>query len=82
MVSNLEGVSNYYVAHHKGKRSNGPRNKVDMSTIECYQCHKKGSIYPENPRNKKRGRGQANFAEEKDSKKVKPEEPDIRDLHY
>lgn len=55
-----------------------------MSKIECYQCHKKGhykSDYLENPRNKKRGRDQDNFVEG-DSKKVKPEETNIRDLHY
>ena len=56
-----------------------------MSNIECYQYHKKGhykSDCPENPKNKKRGRDQANLAIEGDPKKVKPEEPDIRDLHY
>lgn len=42
MVTNLEGVSNAYVAHDKGKRLKGLRKKVDMSKIECYQCHKKG----------------------------------------
>ena len=85
MVVNIEEVSNAYVAHHKGKRSKGPWKKVDMSKIECYQCHKKGhykSDYPKNPRNKKRRRDQANFAEEGDLKKVKPKESNIRDLHY
>jgi len=84
MVVNPKGVSNAYVVHHKGKRSKGPRKKVNMSKIECYQCHKKDhykSDCPENPKNKKRGRDQANLVVG-DSKKVKPEEPDIRDLHY
>ena len=70
MVVNPEGISNSYVAHHKGKRLKGPRKKVDMSKIECYQFHKKGhykSDYPENPRNKKRGRDQAKFAEDSKS---------------
>lgn len=83
MVTILEGVSN--VSHHKGKRLKGPRKKVDMSKIECYQCHKKGhykSDCHENPKNKKRGRDYANFVEEGDSNKVKFEEPDIRDLYY
>jgi len=56
-----------------------------MSKVECYQCHKKGryrSDCPNNPRNKKRERGQANVVEEEDLKKAKLEEPNIRDLHY
>jgi len=56
-----------------------------MSKIECYQCHKKGrykSDCLENPRNKKIRRDQANFFEEGDSKKVKPKEFDIMELHY
>ena len=36
----------------------------------------------ENPKNRKRERDQANFVEEEDLKKAKPEESDIRDLHY
>lgn len=59
MVSNPKGVSNAYVAHHKGNRSKGPMKKVDMSKIEYYQSHKKGHYncdYPENPKNKKRER--------------------------
>ena len=71
MAANSEEVSNANVSHHKGKISKGPRKKFYMSEIECYQCHKKGhykSDCPENPRNKKRGRDQANFAEEGDSK--------------
>lgn len=85
MVVDPEGVSNAYVSHHKGERSKGPRKKFDMSKIEWYQCHKKGhykSDCLENPRNKKRGRDQANFLEEGGSKKVKLEESDIRDIHY
>lgn len=56
-----------------------------MSKIECYQCHKKGhykSDCLENPRNKNKGRDQANFVEKGDSKKFNLEEFDIRDLHY
>ena len=84
LVANPEEVSNAYTAEYKGKKSKGPRKKVDMSKVECYQCHKKGhyrSDRPDNPRNKKRGRDQANVAKE-DPKKVKPKESDIRDLHY
>ena len=33
LFSNLEGVSNDYVAHDKGKRSKGPKKKVDVSKI-------------------------------------------------
>lgn len=54
-----------------------------MSNIECYQCHKKfhyKSDCPNTPNNKKRDRDHANFSEEGDSKKAKPEESDIRDL--
>jgi len=78
-------VSNAYIAQHKGKKSKGPRKKVDMSKVECCQCHKKGhykSDCPDNPRNKKRERDQANVAEEEDLKKAKLEESDIRVLHY
>jgi len=85
MVANLKGVSNAYVVHHKEKRLKGPRKKVDMSKIECYQCHKKDhhkSDCPENPKNKKRGRDQANLVVEGDSNKVKPKESNIRDIHY
>ena len=85
MDANPEEVSNAYVVHHKGKRLKGPRKKVDMSKIECYQFHKKGHYKSDclkNPRTKKRGRDQANFVEEGDSKKFKLEESDFRDLHY
>jgi len=40
----------------------GPRKKVDLSKIECYNCHKMGhykSHCSENPRNKKREREHA-----------------------
>ena len=85
MVANPEEVSNYYVSHHKGKRSKGPRKKFEVPKIECYQCHKNDhykSDCPENPKNKKGGRDQANLAIEGDLKKVKSKELDIRDLHY
>ena len=85
LVANLEEVSNAYTAQYKGKKSKGLTKKVGMSEVECYQCHKKGhyrSNYPDNPRNKKRERDHANIAEEKEPKKVKPKEFDIRDLHY
>lgn len=65
-----EKVSNAYSAHHKKgnfKKTKGPRRKVDMSKIECYQCHKMGhykSDYPDNPKNKKKNRDQANVVEE------------------
>lgn len=44
--NNKEGiVSNAYSASHKkghSKKSKGEINMVDMSKIECYQCHKMG----------------------------------------
>lgn len=67
MVSNPKEVSNYFFSHHKEKRSKGRRKKVDMSQIECYQCHKKGhhkSDCLEDPKNKKRGRDQATLKKE------------------
>ena len=93
LVSNKENeeekISNAISAHHKNtgtfKKSKGPGKKVDLSKIECYNCHKMGhyrSDCPKNPRNKKRERDHANIVEEEDPKKVKPEESDIRDLHY
>ena len=87
MVANNEEVSKSYVAHHKGNfKKKGPRKKVDMSKIECYRCHKMGhyrSECPNNPRNRKRERYHANMVEEESSpKRAKPEENDIRDLHY
>jgi len=85
LVANPKGLSNAYVAQHRGNVKRGPKRKVDMSKVECYQCHKKGyyrSERPDNPRNKKRERDQANVAKEEDLKKAKPEEFDIRDLHY
>ena len=90
LVSNNEEekVSNAYSASHKkrhSKKSRGPRRNVDMSKIECYQCYKMGhyrSDCPDNPKNKKRSRDQANVVEEGSPKKTKPEELDIRDLRY
>jgi len=35
LVTNPEGVSNSYIAQNKGKKSKGPRNKVDISKVEC-----------------------------------------------
>ena len=66
LATNSEGVSNAYIAQHKGKKSKGPIKKVDMSKVECYQCHKKchyGSECPDNLRNKKIERDQANIVE-------------------
>jgi len=83
-----EKVSNAYSAYDKKrnfKKSKGPRRKVDMSKIECYQCHRMGhskSDCLDNPKNKKRNRDQANVAEEGSPKKNKAKELDIRDLHY
>ena len=74
-------MSNAYASQHRGKFKKGPKRKVDMSKVECYQCHKKGhyrSDCPDNPRNKKRERDQVNIVEEGDPKKVKPKESDIR----
>ena len=85
LVDNPEGVSNAYTAHHKRnfKKSKGPKRKVDMSKVECYQCHKKGHYRGDcldNPRNKKREKDQANIAEEEDLGKAKPKESDIRNF--
>ena len=86
LVANNEEVSNAYIDQHKGNfKKKGPRKKVDMSKIECYQCHKMRHYKSDclnNPRNKKRERDHANVAEEASPKKVKPEESDRRDLHY
>lgn len=87
LVSNPEGISNAYTAQHKGnvKKSEGPRKKVDMSTVECYQFHKKGHYMSDcldNPINKKRERDHDNIVEDEDPKKSKPKESNIRDLHY
>lgn len=55
-----ENTSNVYYAHHKKKgaykKFKGPKNKGDLSKIECYNCDKMGhykSQYLENRRNKK-----------------------------
>ena len=75
-----EKVSNAYSAHHKKgnfKKSSGPRRKVDMSKIECYQCHKMGhykSDCLDNPKNKKRDKDHANVVEEGSSKKNETKE--------
>lgn len=85
LVASHEGVSNAYGSQHKGKKLKGPRKKVYMSKVECYQCHRKGhyrSDCPENVRNKKRERDQTNIVEEGDPNKVEPKEFDIRDLQY
>ena len=44
-------------------------------------CHCRSDC-PDNPKNKKRNKYQANAAEEGSPKKNKAEELDIRDLHY
>ena len=71
-----EKVSNAYSTHHKYKgsfkKSKGPRRNIDLSKIECYNCHKMGnykSTCPENPRNRKRNRDHANVAKEGSPKK-------------
>lgn len=53
-----EYISNAYSAHHKKKgtfkKFKGPKKKVDLSKIECYNCHKMGHYKnqcPENLRN-------------------------------
>ena len=53
-------VSNAYSAHHKNKgnfkKCKGPRRKIDLSKIECYNCLNMGhykSDCLDNPNNKK-----------------------------
>jgi len=93
LVSNKENeeekISNAYFAHHKNKgtfkKSKGSRRKVDLSKIECYNCHKMGhyrNVCPNNPRNKKRNMDQANVVKEGSQKKNKTEESKIKDLYY
>jgi len=62
-----ENISNAYSAHHekKGtfKKFKGPKKKVDLSKIKCYNCHKMGEYKShclESPRNKKREREYVN----------------------
>jgi len=75
-----EKFSNAYFAHYKKKETfkkcEGPRSKVDLSKIECYNCHKMGhyrSNCPKNLRNKKREREHANVVDEGPPKKNKME---------
>ena len=82
LVSNKENeeenISNAYFNHHKNKgifkKFKVPRKIIDLSKIGCYNCHKMGhhrSNCPENPRNKRRDKDQANSADEGSSKKNK-----------
>jgi len=66
-----ENTSNSYSYHHKKrgsfKKFKGPKKKVDLSRIECYNCHKMGHYknqFLENPRNKKRDSDQSNVTDE------------------
>jgi len=75
-----EKISNDYSAHHKNNRTfkkyKGPISKVDLSNIECYNCHKMGhyrSNCPKNSRNKKKEREHANVVDEGPPKKNKME---------
>jgi hypothetical protein len=61
----------------------GPRRKVDLSKIECYNCHKMGhykSDCPENPRIRRENRDQANVVDEGSPKKNKTEESEVKGL--
>lgn len=56
-----EKISNAYSTHHKNKgtfnKSKGPRRKVDLSNIQCHNCHRMGDYRRnclENLRNRKR----------------------------
>ena len=86
MVTNNEDVSNDYASHHKGRsQKKGLKNKVYMSKIECYHCHKMGhyrSDCPDNPGSKKRDREHSNMAEETSSPKKSRIEEELKDLHY
>lgn len=59
---------------------------MDLSKVECYNCHKMGnykSHCPENPRNKKRDGDQANVTDEAPSKKNETEEElEVKDLYH
>lgn len=84
-----DNTSNAYYANHnkKGgyKKFKGPKKKVDLSKIECYNCHKMGhykSQCPENLRNKKREREHGNVVDEVPPKKNKTEESEVKDLYY
>jgi len=93
LVSNKENeeekISNAYSAHHKNKgtfkKSKWHRRKIDLSKIECYNCHHMGhyrSGCHENPRNGKREKEHANVADEGPPKKDMTEESEIMDLYY
>ena len=82
-------TSNAYSSHHmkKGvyKKFKGPKKQVDLSKIECYNCHKMGhykSQYPENQRKKKREIEHANVVDEAPPKKNKTKESEVRYLYY
>jgi len=85
-----ENTSNDYSANHKKKgtfkKFKGPKKNMDLSKVECYNCHKMGhyqSHCPKKPRNKKRNRDQVNVVDEAPSKKNKTEEESkVKDLYY
>ena len=84
-----ENTLNPYFAHHKKKgtfkKFKGPKKKVDLSKIECYNRHKMGRYknqHLENPKNKKRDRDQTNITEEAPPKKIKIEELEVKYLYY
>lgn len=82
-----DDTSNVYYAHHKKmgvyKKFKGPKEKVDLFKIECYNYHKMGHYKnqcPENPRNKKSEREHATVADEAPPKKKKTKESKVKDL--
>ena len=44
LATNPEGVSNAYIAQHKGKKSKGPRKKFDMSKVEFINAIRRVTI--------------------------------------
>lgn len=80
-------ISNSYSTHHKNKgtfkKSIGPRKNIDLFKIKCYNCHKMShyrSNCPNNPRNKRRDRDQANNANAGSPKKNKMEGFEVKYL--
>ena len=82
-------TSNVYSSHHKKKgvykKFKGPKKKVNLYKIECYNCHKIGhykNTCPTNLRNKKNEREHAIVVEEAPPKKNKNEVSKVKDLYY